>query len=326
MPNNTNSNTWMQAAAGAATSGLAIGIQRAGAKYDRKQLLKTQEGLTEIQKQAEKEMIGYQNAMDIEMLKNTPLANMQGLKAAGLNPALMYGIGGEGGGTVGHSGPPISGGSAPYIDTTSKGLELGLQIMMQKAQIDNINADTKVKEETVTKTGAETKSITQGIENQKAAETLIRVQTEIQQVAASVARQTINDQMKAIEAAAQKATTEVTKLQLENQLSLTQMNDKISLLKAEAVGQLLKNQLTIAETGKTQVETGAIPVQLLQKTEELAQKWEQLSQSQQTIELDALMKSLEQEKGYQWNIGGKPVNYKYSTDIKEAVKRILDKK
>ena len=65
------------------------------------------------------------------------------MKNAGLNVGLMYGKGGGGGATA-----SIAGGSAQKVSDQSftQGMAMMQQAQLNKAQIENINADTKKKE------------------------------------------------------------------------------------------------------------------------------------------------------------------------------------
>lgn len=88
---------------------------------------------------------GKQLSMDMWNETNYE-AQMEHMKAAGLNPSLMYGQGG-GGGTTASAG---SGGSASGGGTIQPQsmMDIGaIDGMMKMAQIKNIDADTKYKEE-----------------------------------------------------------------------------------------------------------------------------------------------------------------------------------
>lgn len=84
------------ATASAATS--ALGNYAITAASNRRQY-KYQTQAMELQQQYNKELWDYQNAY------NTPQQQMERLKAAGLNPYLIYGSGASGGGTAGSIAP-----------------------------------------------------------------------------------------------------------------------------------------------------------------------------------------------------------------------------
>lgn len=96
------------------------------------------------------------------------------LQEAGLNPALMYGIGGEGGSSVssgGGSGAQVQGVNNVGTQAVMMGLQtksIESQIALNNAQASKINAETEKTEKETEKTSAETESVWSGIELLKA--------------------------------------------------------------------------------------------------------------------------------------------------------------
>ena len=96
------------------------------------------------------------------------------LQEAGLNPALMYGIGGEGGSSVssgGGAGAQVQGVNNAGTQAVMMGLQaksIESQIALNNAQASKINAETEKTEKETEKTGAETESVWSGIELLKA--------------------------------------------------------------------------------------------------------------------------------------------------------------
>ena len=105
---------------------------------------------------------------------NSAKQQKQRLKEAGLNPALMYGIGGEGGSSVssgGGTGAQVQGVGNPGTQAVMMGLQaksIESQIALNNAQASKINAETEKTEKETEKTGAETESVWSGIELLKA--------------------------------------------------------------------------------------------------------------------------------------------------------------
>ena len=129
---------------------------------DRRQLAQ-QEKLQNLSIKGSKEMTDYQKMKELEMWKATSYpAQMEMLKQAGLNPGLMYGMSGGGGATTGGGTGHAGLGNAP--SGGGEALGLGLQmanIGLLKAQRENIEMDTKLKESEIPTAG-------QGIEESKA--------------------------------------------------------------------------------------------------------------------------------------------------------------
>lgn len=116
-----------------------------------------------------------QNQMFEKQAKwNSAEQQKQRLKEAGLNPALMYGIGGEGGSSVssgGGTGAEVQGVGNPGTQAVMMGLQaksIESQIALNNAQASKINAETEKTEKETEKTSAETESVWSGIELLKA--------------------------------------------------------------------------------------------------------------------------------------------------------------
>ena len=101
---------------------------------------------------------------------NSAKSQKERLQEAGLNPALMYGIGGEGGSSVssgGGAGAQVQGVSNAGTQAVMMGLQaksIESQIALNNAQASKINAETEKTEKETVKTGAETEGIWSGIE------------------------------------------------------------------------------------------------------------------------------------------------------------------
>lgn len=112
-----------------------------------------------------------QNQMfDKQAAWHSPEQQKQRLKEAGLNPGLMYGIGGEGGSSVssgGGTGAEVQGVGNPGTQAVMMGLQaksIESQIALNNAQASKINAETEKTEKETEKTSAETESVWSGIE------------------------------------------------------------------------------------------------------------------------------------------------------------------
>lgn len=139
------------AIAGAAGTVLGMATQKS---QDKRQV-KQQQKLTDIQEASNRKLMNESYGLQRDMYdhtysKNTPEAQMKNLKEAGLNPALMYGIGGQSGATAGGGGASVSGGSAADAASTGNEItnkaQLGLQAGMMEAQIKVLESQAKKNE------------------------------------------------------------------------------------------------------------------------------------------------------------------------------------
>ena len=151
-----------------------------------KQQYKQAEKLQKLQIQGSKELTDYNTAKQLQMWKDTSYgAQKEQMELAGINPALLYGMSGGGGQTAQINTGQVSGQSAAAGQSA-----MGIQNMLTKAQIDNLNANTrkqnadaaKTEGPDTVKTNTETASIAQGIENQKAAKALMDIEMGIKEL------------------------------------------------------------------------------------------------------------------------------------------------
>lgn len=127
-----------------AQSGIGAGMGLLlGGINDRRQL-QQQQDLQNLQIKGSKELTDYQYQKQLEMWKATNFsAQKEQLKMAGLNPGLIYGMGGAGGTTTGSGGAGVSGANAPVGGReVQDAMGMGMQLQLLKAQKDNIEADT----------------------------------------------------------------------------------------------------------------------------------------------------------------------------------------
>lgn len=288
----TNSGTgimWQQAAATAAQGALGIGMQRLGARYDRRQQLNTQGRMMALQMRGEKEMMDYQQKLAMDMWNNTNYAaQVEQMKKAGLSPGLMYGKGGPGAATTGPGGSPgVTGGQAPYIDTTSMGMQMGMGMAQQQlmaAQTENIKAQTeKLRGVDTQKVQTEIMDLTAGIENTQARTALTNIQSGIEQVKQRIANATEKEAVDLVIAELAQAQEKVMQLEIKTFIDRATQNDLVDTIKAELAGALLRNGLTKAQTttekGKPAIQKGELDLMEKQGTDILRraiQKWREI--------------------------------------------------
>lgn len=182
--------------AGSDLIGTAMGMALAGWQ-DRRQL-KQQQKLTEMQVNAQKGMIDYQNQATFDMWQKTgPTGQVAQLKEAGLNPALMYGMGGGTGGQSVSQSANVGAGQ-----TSQQSMAMGLsnmaqtaaQVKLMDAQARNLDANTEKTAGPDTDVANMTiEQMKQTIKNQQAQQALTETQNEIQQIERDLKQNTFND-------------------------------------------------------------------------------------------------------------------------------------
>lgn len=164
----------------AAAAAAGVNAATTGAR-NRKQFEYTHD-LMGTQADLNKSLALFNQKLNLDTWEKTgPTGQAEQLRKAGLNPALIYGMGGAGGQTVGNAGAgSVSGQSADVqAPDMGMGMQLGAQLAMQKAQVDNLNANTA---KTIAETpgaGQTQSRIGADIENTQANTALTNVNTKI---------------------------------------------------------------------------------------------------------------------------------------------------
>jgi len=128
------------------------------------QQLRHQEDFQKQQIKGNKEMQDYSQKLALDTWDKTNYdAQRKQMEKAGLNPGLMYGMGGSGGATTNSgSAPSVSSGTAVNSSQNGMGLQMASQIALMKAQKENIEADTANKKADIPVKGAQVPNIESG--------------------------------------------------------------------------------------------------------------------------------------------------------------------
>ncbi len=262
-------------------TGLGIGLGMLGAiGQDLRQAKqhKRQKELMEIQHKNQQGLNIQGQELQYDLWNKTNAeAQMKHYKDAGLNPALMYGVGGAGGATTGSQGggSAASGSAAAPMD-----IQGALQAGLIKAQTDNIKADTENKQADTTKTaGTDT-------EESKARIGQITEGTGYTKILAEIQRATREDQIDQATYNVEKTIKEIEERGLDNKLKQETINDEINIVKQNVLGAVLENQLRKVNINKTERETKAISEKLLIEAEKLMNEVYRLEQGDKKIKLD----------------------------------------
>lgn len=275
----------------AANAGLGLMLQRS---QDKRQLNMSRK-LQRMQMEGDKELTNYNFQKQLEMWQATGYgAQMKQIKEAGLNPALLYGMGGGGGQTANVAqgktttgNAPVGGGEIQAI--MGMGLQrelLNAQKDLIQAQADNIKADTANKPKTGANIEASTASLLQGIENQKAQEELTKVQTSIASIDEHIKGKTQNAAVDIIFTELQKAKQVLESMTRENRIGTATEQTKIGIIKQELANKII-------EWWKTNAEIGHITQQVIESMNKVQmeiqknmREWDRLSLDTQQNTLD----------------------------------------
>lgn len=226
------------AAAGAASGILGMAF---GGINDERQL-RQQKELQKQQIEGNKQMMDYSQTKQLDMWNKTNSeAQMKHLKAAGLNPGLMYGMSGPGGGTTGSPSGSVDGGKAADAASTQNaatsmagmGMQMAAQTQLLQAQKENVEADTA---------------------NKKAGAGNLEVKTEGQKIDNQVNKESADDQVLQARWEAEKKLNEAMKLGAERQITVDSMHDQIKAIHEEAIGKILANEGTSIENRRKEAE------------------------------------------------------------------------
>lgn len=293
--------------------------------------LEQQQKLTDIQTKANQQQASYANRLNKEMFDYTAEYNsyenqMARMKAAGLNTALMYGQSGAGGST-GTAGSQSGGsaGSGQASDEASRRMAqiqahgMGLLNSKLMAEIRNIEADTKQKEATATKTaGVDTKAAESQIAKMGEEMKLIGEQTKSesvkrrgqeltndwQELQTALSEATLDSQIKTIQLTAYKLQNESNKilqeidgLQIDNNIKEQTKKNVIKqqeLAVQESISRILMNK-SVANLNQEQA--NAIATQLTLKAKEIKASEDSNQVKREQIEAELAKLPIIQQEG-----------------------------
>lgn len=260
-----------------------------------------------------KGMIDYNYQKQLQMWKDTSYsAQMEQMKKAGINPALMYGMNGGGGTTIGNA---TTGGGAEAPKGGGEQIaaqQMGIQYQLLQAQKENIQAQTeKTKGETANlpATGknieASTASLTQGIQNAKAFEAYTKAQTIMQDIQNDIQGMEANDIKASIRYGMRKLYAEMLSAEVTQNVDNATQNTKIAQAQATLANTVIDNYLKNAQISGIAQNVVESITKVKMMIQENMRAWNTLNQTDQQI-------GLQREK------------LEYDTTVPAELKEILD--
>lgn len=253
-------------AEGAAGAGLGLIL----GEYNDQRQLEQQKKLQDQQIEGQKEMSDYQQGQQFDMWNKTNYgAQKAHMEAAGLNPALMYGMGGSGGATTGSaSGSGVGGANASQGGGGEIGMGIQMAMMEAQKRVLETQADKNAAEAEATK-GVRTENVAADTANKGLQGAGLKIENQLKQVALSVANRTVEAQVMAVEEAANKLMHEANLAGTKQVINEETWKEQVSKIKQEAIGAFLSNTQTKEGIKLTQAQTNRIAVELEQKWKDL---------------------------------------------------------
>lgn len=247
----------MQAAGQAVGAGMGL---IAGGINDARQV-KQQKKLQQMQIDGQKQMMNYSMEKQMEMWKNTSYpAQVEMMNKAGINPALMYGMGGGGGTTTGSPSGNVSGATASQNPgELQQFMGMGMQMQLMQAQkevlqsqanLNNVEANKKAGVDTE-KVTQEIENLFQGLQNLKQDWEMKKLDITMKNMENFEKQASQADRLKSINYDAKSAVELYKSLAAKASIDEATINEKIKIIKQEAIAAVLKNSLTTEQIANT---------------------------------------------------------------------------
>lgn len=294
---------WMQAAgqqAATNAAGAIIGMGL-GSLQDRRQI-RQGDRLLNQQIRANKEMGDYNFQKQLEMWHATNFkAQVKEAEEAGLNPGLLYGMGGAGGTTVGQQGANVNAPEAPkgggeIMGAMGMGMNLQLleaqkEVMASQADLNRAHADktrgidTREGEARISEIDERMNKLFQETENLRQDHTIKKLQITMQNIENFEKQASQENRLNYIMQQAKTAALQVRIMENETNIREATTQDAINKIKEDAIGAALRNELTKAQSTLTAEETRKVSAQIAQEWTRISQGWDNLDRQERELKL-----------------------------------------
>lgn len=252
---------WQELGMQVAGSAVGAGMGMLLGGHERKQQLKQQTKLQNLQIAGQKEMGMFNREQQMKLWEDTNYgAQMAQLKKAGLNPGLIYGMGGGGGATT-----DVATGNVAGSQARQGGEAAGMAIQMQQAalmaaQTENIKADTEKKKADTGLTGVNTD--------------IAKLEKELKEYALPNAKSMTDQELSRLR-------TEVQMLWTSRDIQDATKQTEIDKKSAELTAIYAEIAMKQANIGKTEEETKRIATEIGQMAQRLANETNKVAIEQQ---------------------------------------------
>lgn len=249
-------------------------------KHNDKRQLEQQGKLGQQQLGLNVQQMAAQKQMDLQMWKDTSYsAQKEQMEKAGINPALMYGMSGGGGQSIGSGGGGVNSPQAAKGENEIMGMMMMKQQMnLMEAQTEATKADANLKNvEAGKKAGvdtelgkAQTENLLTGIQNQEVSRELTKIQSRIANLELNLKEDSYGDTLENIRYTAAKIEEEFKNIRYERILSGETLETKIRMAESELINKGLEGELMKTNKGLGEARIKEISASI-------SQKWKALS-------------------------------------------------
>lgn len=284
-------NNWRQLDFGA-TAGLIAadaalagqGIQAGTAATKNKRQYNYQKKLMDYQAQKNQAMAMFNQEQQLKLWKDTgPVGQMEQLKTAGLNPGLIYGMGGAGGQTAAAAqAAGVSGGSMDVTTGTENmgafGMMMGQAASKTAAEIDLMKAQAENLRTQSTKTGGADTQLTLAQTGNVEADTILKnSETKLKDIQLKFETDNFDT---AIETAKTELNTQLEiwdNLKRENKMSEELYKTNVDIVEQKLANMIVEKGLDEAKTQLAKSGTALNEASIKKMAEDIAQGWTKIN-------------------------------------------------
>lgn len=247
-------------------------------KANSRQLEQNQK-LLDMQSKANKDMYEFQLNQQKKFATDMSYSwQIEQMKKAGVNPALLYGSGGG-------SQPTLVGGATAPGTPNVQRQDMVMEMSARTAEINLMNAQAEKAKAEATKIGgvdtdlAKTNisSLTQGITESRAKTRLIEFQGDIEEINANFRYDTYEELIEQTKTATKNAIQGLRQLTLSNDFNEDTYKNRVNIVTGELLAMDLGNELLKKETENKEANTELTRQKIAESKEQIKQGWESLS-------------------------------------------------